>query len=152
MVASAVATDRIVTAGSPSPSAMVTAAPAMAGTVSVGAGPGRTRSRSPVSVGDGIHVLYLLTLFAVASIEESDMDEGLRYADNGDIRIAYERFGDLQRGEPLLLIMGLDFQMVWWPEKLIDRLVALGFAVVLSDNRDTGLSTHYQPVDRPNPW
>ncbi len=80
------------------------------------------------------------------------MDEALRYADNGDVRIAYETFGDLERGEPLLLIMGLDFQMVWWPEELIDRLVALGFAVVRFDNRDTGLSTHYQPVDRPNPW
>jgi pimeloyl-ACP methyl ester carboxylesterase len=80
------------------------------------------------------------------------MNEGLRYAENADVRIAYETFGDLERGEPLLLIMGLDFQMVWWPEELIDRLVALGFAVVRFDNRDTGLSTHYQPVHRPNPW
>lgn len=48
--------------------------------------------------------------------------------------------------------MGLDFQMVWWPDGLIHRLVDAGFAVVRSDNRDTGLSTHVDPVDRPNPW
>lgn len=76
----------------------------------------------------------------------------VRYARNGEVEIAYEAFGDLPEGEPLLLVMGLDFQMVWWPEELIDRLVAAGFAVVRFDNRDTGLSTHFPPAPSPSPW
>nr|WP_284289285.1 hypothetical protein [Angustibacter aerolatus] len=44
-------------------------------------------------------------------------DDDVRYAENGDVRIAYEAFGDLSAGEPLLLVMGLDFQMVWWPDE-----------------------------------
>ncbi len=35
----------------------------------------------------------------------------VRYARNGDVRIAYETFGDIANGEPLLLVMGLDFQL-----------------------------------------
>src|SRR5215208_5437771 len=66
-----------------------------------------------------------------------------RYARNGDVSIAYETFGDTAQGEPLLLIMGLDFQMVWWPDAFCERLVACGFSVVRFDNRDTGLSTHF---------
>jgi pimeloyl-ACP methyl ester carboxylesterase len=80
------------------------------------------------------------------------MDDGIRYARNGDVRLAYQVFGDTATGQPLLLVMGLDFQMVWWPEEFIARLVDVGFAVVRFDNRDTGLSTHFDPVERPNPW
>jgi pimeloyl-ACP methyl ester carboxylesterase len=80
------------------------------------------------------------------------MDDGIRYAHNGNVRLAYETFGDTAAGEPLLLVMGLDFQMVWWPEEFIARLVDVGFAVVRFDNRDTGLSTSFDPVERPNPW
>src|SRR3712207_914073 len=80
------------------------------------------------------------------------MDDGIRYARNGDVRLAYESFGDVGTGEPLLLVMGLDFQMVWWPEELIAGLVEVGFAIVRFDNRDTGLSTPFRAVERPNPW
>jgi pimeloyl-ACP methyl ester carboxylesterase len=80
------------------------------------------------------------------------MDDRIRYAHNGNVRLAYESFGDTAAGEPLLLVMGLDFQMVWWPEEFIARLVDVGFAVVRFDNRDTGLSTSFDPVERPNPW
>lgn len=80
------------------------------------------------------------------------VDDGISYAHNGDVPIAYETFGDLQGGEPLLLVMGLDFQMVWWPEELIDKLVRAGFAVVRFDNRDTGLSTAFAPEHSPSPW
>jgi pimeloyl-ACP methyl ester carboxylesterase len=80
------------------------------------------------------------------------MSDSIRYAHNGDVRLAYETFGDTASGKPLLLVMGLDFQMVWWPEEFIARLVGAGFAVVRFDNRDTGLSTHFEPEERPNPW
>ncbi len=78
--------------------------------------------------------------------------DGVRYATNGETCIAYECFGDPGRGEPLLLVMGLDFQMVWWSEELIGRLVDAGFAVTRFDNRDTGLSTHFAPEVEPSPW
>jgi len=76
----------------------------------------------------------------------------IRYATNGEVRLAYETFGDLEHGEPLLLIMGLDFQMVWWPDAFVERLVRAGFGVVRFDNRDTGLSTTFAPLERPKPY
>ncbi len=66
-----------------------------------------------------------------------------QYASNKDVAIAYETFGDLTAGEPLLLITGLDFQMVWWPDGLCEQLAEHGFAVVRFDNRDSGLSTKF---------
>jgi pimeloyl-ACP methyl ester carboxylesterase len=80
------------------------------------------------------------------------MTPQIRYARNGEVSIAYETFGDLGSGEPLLLIMGLDFQMVWWPDAFCEQLVAAGFAVVRFDNRDTGLSTHFASPSTQNPW
>jgi pimeloyl-ACP methyl ester carboxylesterase len=75
-----------------------------------------------------------------------------QYARNGKVSIAFEVFGDPAEGQPLLLIMGLDFQMVWWPDAFCERLVACGFGVVRFDNRDTGLSTHFSSTARHNPW
>ena len=80
------------------------------------------------------------------------MAPGTRYTTNGDVRIAYETFGDLVTGEPLLLVMGLDFQMVWWPDGLCEMFADRGFAVVRFDNRDTGLSTHFESPRRQNPF
>ncbi len=73
-------------------------------------------------------------------------------ARNGDVSIAYEVFGDPATGVPLLLVMGLDFQMVWWPDALCESLVDHGFAVVRFDNRDTGLSTHFDSPTKQSPW
>ncbi|MGF7239525.1 MAG: alpha/beta fold hydrolase [Frankia sp.] len=80
------------------------------------------------------------------------METPIRYARNGDVSIAYETFGDLTTGEPLLLIMGLDFQMVWWPDAFCHQLVEAGFAVVRFDNRDTGLSTHFESSGEKGSW
>jgi pimeloyl-ACP methyl ester carboxylesterase len=44
-------------------------------------------------------------------------------------------------GEPLLLIHGLNTQLIEWPEELVDLFVAEGFRVIRFDNRDIGLST-----------
>jgi pimeloyl-ACP methyl ester carboxylesterase len=68
---------------------------------------------------------------------------------NGDVSIAYEKFG-AAGGEPMLLIMGLDFQMVWWPDEFCAGLVERGFHVVRFDNRDAGLSTHFTSPRREN--
>ena len=75
-----------------------------------------------------------------------------RYARNGDVSIAYETFGDAATGVPLLGIMGLDFQMVWWPDAFCARLAERGFAVARFDNRDTGLSTHFSAGPKQSPW
>jgi pimeloyl-ACP methyl ester carboxylesterase len=82
----------------------------------------------------------------------SGMPAQTQYTSNKDVRIAYETFGDLAAGEPLLLIMGLDFQMVWWPDGLCEQLADRGFAVVRFDNRDTGLSTKFDSPKRENPF
>jgi pimeloyl-ACP methyl ester carboxylesterase len=75
-----------------------------------------------------------------------------QYAHNKDVTVAYEAFGDPATGEPLLLIMGLDFQMVWWPDAFCERLVERGFAVVRYDNRDSGLSTKFGSAKKENPF
>ncbi|HET9654732.1 MAG TPA: alpha/beta hydrolase [Kineosporiaceae bacterium] len=79
-------------------------------------------------------------------------DASVRYAHNGEVRIAYEMFGDPASGEPLLLIMGLDFQMLWWHDDFCRALVDSGFAVVRFDNRDAGLSTHFSSPQVERPW
>lgn len=63
-----------------------------------------------------------------------------RFAHNGQVEIAYETLGD-PAGEPLLLLSGLDYQMVWWPDEQIEALAARGFHIARFDYRDTGLST-----------
>jgi pimeloyl-ACP methyl ester carboxylesterase len=80
------------------------------------------------------------------------MTNQIQYARNGEVSIAYEAFGDLTNGEPLLLIMGLDFQMVYWPDGFVEQLMDRGFAVVRFDNRDTGLSTKFSSAGKENPW
>lgn len=44
-------------------------------------------------------------------------------------------------GEPVLLVMGLGAQLVFWDERFCDSLADRGFRVVRFDNRDCGLST-----------
>jgi len=53
------------------------------------------------------------------------------------VEIAFEEVGD---GEPLLLIMGLSIQSIFWPDAFCAALVERGFRVIRFDNRDIGLS------------
>ncbi len=55
------------------------------------------------------------------------------------VELAWEQAGD-ERGEPVLLVMGLGCQLIQWPESLCTELVARGFRVIRFDNRDIGLS------------
>ncbi|GAA2481239.1 alpha/beta hydrolase [Winogradskya humida] len=68
----------------------------------------------------------------------------MQVAKNDGAQIAYESFG-VAGGEPLLLIMGLDFSMIWWPDAFCELLADRGFHVVRFDNRDSGLSTRGIP-------
>src|SRR6186713_2614183 len=64
------------------------------------------------------------------------------------IELAYDVFGD--RGRPLVLIMGIGAQRVFWDDALCEQLVAAGFHVARFDHRDIGESTRLEaPVPRP---
>src|SRR5512147_2696189 len=53
-------------------------------------------------------------------------------------------------GEPLVLIMGLGMQLVAWHEDFVAMLVGQGFRVIRFDNRDIGLSQHFDHLGVPN--
>jgi len=57
------------------------------------------------------------------------------------IELAYETFG---AGEPVILIMGIGGQMVFWDEAFCLALASRGFAVTRFDNRDVGHSTRLE--------
>lgn len=73
----------------------------------------------------------------------------IEYADNGDVRLAYESFGSAD--DPvILLVMGLGTQMLAWDEGFCELLVDGGYRVVRMDNRDIGLSTHLDGAGLPD--
>lgn len=55
------------------------------------------------------------------------------------IRLCYTDEGE---GTPILLVIGLGFQLIHWPRALIDALVGQGYRVIAFDNRDSGRSTY----------
>jgi len=66
----------------------------------------------------------------------------------GGIELAYDLFGD--RGKPLVLIMGIGAQRLFWDAGLCEQLVEAGFHVIRFDHRDVGESTRLDaPVPRP---
>ncbi|MEO7390534.1 MAG: alpha/beta fold hydrolase [Ramlibacter sp.] len=69
------------------------------------------------------------------------------------IRIEVEDTGSdgSQVGRPaVLLIMGLGMQLIAWPALFVQALVDAGFRVVRFDNRDIGLSEHFDHLGVPN--
>ena len=65
------------------------------------------------------------------------------------IDLCYETSGEAT-GSAVLLICGLDMQLIGWPEEYGDRLGAAGHLVIRYDNRDIGLSTHLSDLGRPD--
>lgn len=65
------------------------------------------------------------------------------------IDIEYEMFGS-DADPPLVLIMGLACQMIFWPEAFCEQLAARGFRVIRFDNRDVGLSSKFDDGPTPN--
>jgi pimeloyl-ACP methyl ester carboxylesterase len=55
------------------------------------------------------------------------------------IELAYDVFGTT--GRPLVLIMGIGSQRIFWDDALCNRFVSAGFHVVRFDHRDIGEST-----------
>ncbi|RLQ86831.1 alpha/beta fold hydrolase [Notoacmeibacter ruber] len=67
----------------------------------------------------------------------ADRDEFAKLP-NG-IDICYRDEGS---GEPIVLIIGLSFQLIHWPRELISALIAGGHRVITFDNRDSGRSSY----------
>lgn len=63
----------------------------------------------------------------------------------GDIDL-FVRVDGEDDGVPLLMVMGLGSQLEHWPFGLVESFVDRGFRVIRFDNRDTGLSTHFDGV------
>ncbi len=67
---------------------------------------------------------------------------------NDDVELVAEEYpGD---GPPILLIMGLNAQMLLWPDRFCEQLAARGHRVIRYDNRDVGLSTRLDHLGAPN--
>ncbi len=65
------------------------------------------------------------------------------------IQIEHETFGE-SSSPPLLLIMGLGAQMIFWDEEFCEQLAKRGHYVIRFDNRDIGLSTHFDEAGVPD--
>jgi len=66
----------------------------------------------------------------------------------GAVELAYDLFGDIEHGRPLVLIMGIGAQRVLWDDELCAQFVGRGFCVVRFDHRDIGESSR---LDAPAP-
>jgi len=65
------------------------------------------------------------------------------------LELEYESFGDPE-ATPLLLVMGLSYQMIEWDDGLCTLIGDRGFWVTRFDNRDVGLSTKLDALGAPD--
>lgn len=65
------------------------------------------------------------------------------------IEIEYDCFGN-NEAEVVLLISGLGTQMIRWSETFCQILAGQGYRVIRFDNRDAGLSTHFDSTSVPD--
>ena len=57
-----------------------------------------------------------------------------------EVELAYDVFGDA-RGKPLVLVMGIGAQRIFWDDEMCAQFVDAGFRVARFDHRDIGEST-----------
>lgn len=67
----------------------------------------------------------------------------------GEIELAYQTLGDPD-DTPMLMIMGLGAQMIYWPDGLCKLLADRGFHLIRFDNRDSGHSTKLRAAGAPS--
>jgi pimeloyl-ACP methyl ester carboxylesterase len=65
------------------------------------------------------------------------------------LELEYESFGD-PVATPLLLVMGLSYQMIEWDDDLCALIADRGFRVTRFDNRDVGISTKLEVLGTPD--
>jgi pimeloyl-ACP methyl ester carboxylesterase len=73
----------------------------------------------------------------------------VKFAQLEQVTLAYEDIG-LKTDPAFVLIRGLGTQLIDWPDKFIEGLVAQNLRVIRFDNRDVGLSTHFNQPIKPN--
>ena len=75
----------------------------------------------------------------------------MRIKANGiDIEIEDTPPGDTTGRPVVLLIMGLGMQLIAWPPAMVQGIADAGFRVVRLDNRDIGLSQHFDHLGSPS--
>ena len=67
----------------------------------------------------------------------------------GRVELEYDTVGD-PSATPLLLVMGLSYQMIEWDDALCELVAGRGFWVIRYDNRDCGLSTKLDELGAPD--
>jgi pimeloyl-ACP methyl ester carboxylesterase len=65
-----------------------------------------------------------------------------QFVDVGPVRLCYEVLGE-DCDPAVVLVMGLNLQMVWWRDDFCQDLVDRGFRVIRFDNRDAGRSSSF---------
>jgi pimeloyl-ACP methyl ester carboxylesterase len=70
-------------------------------------------------------------------------------ASANNILIEYDTLGD-PSSPPILLIIGLGGQLIYWDEEFCRRLTEAGLQVIRFDNRDAGLSTKFDAAGVPD--
>jgi pimeloyl-ACP methyl ester carboxylesterase len=71
-----------------------------------------------------------------------------RFAQIGAVELCYETLGP-DDASPLLLVMGLGSQMIFWDDEFCAMLVDAGYRVIRFDNRDNGRSTIFRDAPPP---
>lgn len=71
-------------------------------------------------------------------------------ANNIDIEVEDTHPGDATGRPVVLLIMGLGMQLIAWPPAMVQAIADAGFRVVRFDNRDIGLSQHFDHLGTPS--
>ncbi|SFU89270.1 Pimeloyl-ACP methyl ester carboxylesterase [Polaromonas sp. YR568] len=71
-------------------------------------------------------------------------------ANNIDIEIEDTHPGDATGRPVVLLVMGLGMQLIAWPPAMVQAIADAGFRVVRLDNRDIGLSQHFDHLGSPS--
>ena len=92
-----------------------------------------------------IFLAALLCGLSSFAANRCDLDQPTRYAEVGEVRLAYQSIGS-ERDPALLLVMGLGGQLIHWPDEVVERLCRQGFRVIRFDNRDVGLSSWRRPA------
>jgi len=67
-----------------------------------------------------------------------------------DIEIEDTHPGDTTGRPVVLLIMGLGMQLIAWPPAMVQAIADAGFRVLRFDNRDIGLSQHFDHLGSPS--
>ncbi|MDG3581829.1 alpha/beta fold hydrolase [Galbibacter pacificus] len=72
-----------------------------------------------------------------------------KYASINGLKIAYETLGESDQ-QPIILINGTGACMSDWPKEFCNQLVENGYFVIRFDNRDSGLSSKFDSLGKPN--